>query len=135
MSTTRGLRNNNPGNIRVSKTKWQGEVEESTKKDSAFEEFKDMAHGYRALLKLLQNYRKVHNLQTITEIISRWAPPIENNTAGYISRVCKEMGVEEGYVPNINDKEVMCSLAAAISQVENGVPAVILDIEAGWNLL
>ncbi len=133
--STRGLRNNNPGNIRVSTTAWQGEVEEFEKKDSIFEEFKDMAHGYRALLKLLQNYRKLYGLQTITEIIGRWAPPIENNTAGYISRVCKEMGVDASYVPNINDKEVMCSLAAAISQVENGVPAVMLDIEAGWNLL
>ncbi len=133
--STRGLRNNNPGNIRVSKTRWQGEVESSAKRDSAFEEFKDMAHGYRALLKLLQNYRKVHGLQTITEIINRWAPPIENNTAGYISRVCKEMGVDANYVPDINNKEVMCSLAAAISQVENGVPAVMIDIEAGWNLL
>ena len=57
----RGLRNNNPGNIRNSDaTDWKGEVKPSQKKDNAFEEFGTMAHGYRALIKLLQNYRQYH---------------------------------------------------------------------------
>ncbi|MFI3322095.1 MAG: structural protein P5 [Rikenellaceae bacterium] len=135
MSKPRGLRNNNPGNIRVSATVWQGEVEWAAKKDKSFEEFKDMAHGYRALIKLLQNYRKFHGCSTIADIISRWAPPSENDTSAYINRVCKCMGTDANYMPNINDKQVMCSLAAAISLVENGTPAVMIDIEAGWNLL
>ena len=52
----RGLRNNNPGNIRNSNSvKWQSEVDAANKKDFTFEEFKDRASGYRALLKLLRN--------------------------------------------------------------------------------
>lgn len=132
----RGLRNNNPGNIRNSEaTKWQGEVEPSAKKDFVFEEFEDRAHGYRALIRLLQNYRKKHGCQTIADFISRWAPSNENNTAGYITRVCQEMQVPNTYVPDIDDKSTMVALASAISLVENGIPAIQSEVEAGWEIL
>lgn len=134
--TPRGLRNNNPGNIRNSDaTDWKGEVAAEKKRDNAFEEFKDMAHGYRALIKLLQNYRRKHGLQTISDFIGRWAPRTENDTSAYITRVCWEMQVPSSYVPDINDKTTMCNFAAAISLVENGIPAVMADVEAGWELL
>ncbi|MDR0937987.1 MAG: structural protein P5 [Mediterranea sp.] len=132
----RGLRNNNPGNIRNSDaTDWKGEVAAADKRDDAFEEFKDIAHGYRALIRLLQNYRRKWGCRTIGDFIRRWAPPSENNTAGYISRVCSEMQVPDTYVPDVEDKGTMCAFAAAISQVENATPAVMADVEAGWNLL
>lgn len=90
----RGLRNNNPGNIRLSATtQWQGEVRPS--RDRSFCQFKTMAHGYRALIKLLQNYRKLNGCRTISDFINRWAPPTENNTSGYINRVCREMQVPD----------------------------------------
>ena len=129
----RGLRNNNPGNIRLSRTLWQGEVRPS--QDQAFCQFRGMAYGYRALIKLLQNYRRVNGCRAISDFINRWAPPVENNTSGYISRVCKEMQVPASHVPDINDRATMCAFAAAISQVENGVPAVMADVQAGWSLL
>lgn len=136
MATPRGLRNNNPGNIRNSDaTDWKGEVPAAAKKDNAFEEFQDMAHGYRALIKLLQNYRRKHGCHTVADFINRWAPRTENNTSGYIRRVCAEMQVPAVYVPDVNDKATMIAMAAAISQVENGVPAVTSEVEAGWNLL
>lgn len=130
---SRGLRNCNPGNIRNSTTVWVGEIVPS--QDKAFKQFKSMAYGYRAVIKLLQNYRKLYNRQTIAEFIERWAPPKENNTSAYISRVCREMQVPATYIPDIEDREVMCTFAAAISLVENGVPAVMSDIEKGWELL
>lgn len=129
----RGLRNCNPGNIRITNDKWLGLREEQT--DKEFFQFKEMRWGYRALIRTLQNYRRKHGLQTIAEMIGRWAPHTENNTSGYISRVCKEMQVPSSYVPNVEDKGTMCALAAAISEVENGVPAVMSEIEEGWALL
>ena len=60
-----------------------------------------MAYGYRALIKLLQNYRRVNGCRTIADFINRWAPPVENNTSGYISRVCREMQVPNTYVPDV----------------------------------
>ncbi len=130
---TRGLRNNNPGNLRLSKDKWQGLRAVQT--DKEFFQFETMAHGYRALIRTLQNYRKLHKCQTIADFISRYAPKIENNTAGYIQRVCREMQVSTTYVPDVNDKATMCNFAAAISQVENGVSAGMADIYSGWELL
>ena len=130
---TRGLRNNNPGNLRLSKDKWQGLRAVQT--DKAFFQFETMAYGYRALIRTLQNYRKLHKCQTIADFINRYAPKIENNTAGYIQRVCREMQVPTTYVPDVNDKATMCNFAAAISQVENGTPAVMAGVYSGWELL
>lgn len=132
-SLPRGLRNCNPGNIRITKDKWQGLREVQT--DKSFFQFTEMRWGYRALLRTLQNYREIHNCQTIADFIKRWAPSVENNTSGYISRVCSEIQVPSTFVPDVNDKDTMCAFAAAISQVENGVPAVMEDVVAGWELL
>nr|DAU74093.1 MAG TPA: virion protein [Crassvirales sp.] len=133
MSLPRGLKNCNPGNIRITKDKWVGlkEVQE----DKSFFQFKEMKWGYRALIRTLQNYRKKHGCRTIADFIKRWAPETENNTSGYVNRVCSEMQVRSTYVPDVDDEATMCAFAAAISRVENGVPAVIADIEKGWELL
>lgn len=129
----RGLRNNNPGNIRITKDKWQGLS--PVQNDSSFFQFTEIKWGYRALIRTLQNYRRKHGCQTIADFIRRWAPECENNTSGYITRVCTEMQVFSTFVPDVSDKDTMCAFAAAISQVENGVPAVMADVESGWQLL
>ena len=129
----RGIRNCNPGDIRITKDRWQGLCPAQT--DGEFFQFTEMKWGYRALIRTLQNYRRKHGCQTIADFISRWAPRTENNTSGYITRVCREMQVPTSFVPDVDDKGTMCALAAAISQVENGIPAVMADVEAGWELL
>ena len=87
----RGLRNNNPGNIRLSKDKWQGLRQEQT--DGTFFQFIAPMWGYRALIRTIQNYHRLHGCRTIAEYINRWAPATENHTSGYISAVCREMQV------------------------------------------
>lgn len=129
----RGLRNCNPGNIRITKDEWKGLREEQTDKD--FFQFESMAWGYRALIKTLQNYRKLHDCWTIGDFIRRYAPPTENHTTAYIRTVCEKMGVPPEYVPNVDDKATMCLMAYAISYYENGVPPVMEYIAEGWNLL
>lgn len=129
----RGLRNANPGNLRRGKDKWQGLREVQT--DPEFFQFVSPEYGYRALIRTLQNYRRLHGLQTIAELISRWAPANENNTSAYIRSVCREMQMPSTYVPDVEDKGTMCALAAAISRHENGVDAVMEDVERGWELL
>lgn len=129
----RGLRNCNPGNIRLGSCRWIGEIRPS--QDEAFCQFRDMKHGYRALLRLLQNYRCKHGLKSIADMIRRWAPASENNTNAYIIDVCRQMQMPSSYVIDIEDKDSMCALAAAISRHENGVDAVMSDVYAGWDLL
>lgn len=133
MTQPRGLRNNNPGNIRRSSDNWQGLA--SMQNDPDFFQFTDPGYGYRALIRTLRTYRKKHGLQTIADMIGRWAPSHENDTAGYVRAVCREMQVPDSYVPDIDDRGTMCALAAAISRVENGVPADMEDVERGWELL
>lgn len=129
----RGIRNCNPGNIRITKDKWKGLRPEQT--DKEFFQFTEMKWGYRALLRCLQNYRKRHGCQTIKDFIERWAPESENNTTAYIKTVCEKMGVPTLYVPNVDDKVTMCLFAAAISYVENGRLAEMEDVAEGWDLL
>lgn len=88
---TRGLRNNNPGNIRHSKSIWLGQSE--IQPDVSFVTFDTMAYGCRALGVTLLHYQSIYGLHTVREIINRWAPPNENNTNEYIRNVCIEMSV------------------------------------------
>lgn len=76
----RGMRNRNPGNIRRSATKYLGEVAPS--RDAAFKQFETMAWGYRAMFVLLDSYSR-KGYRTIRQMISRYAPPIENHTKLY----------------------------------------------------
>lgn len=129
----RGIRNCNPGNIRITKDKWKGL--RADQKDKEFFQFTEMKWGYRALIRTLQNYRKRHDCWTIGDFIRRWAPPSENNTMAYIRTVCEKMGVPPAYVPNVDDKLSMCMMAAAISFVENGRLAEMEEVAEGWDLL
>ena len=129
----RGYRNNNPGNIRLSRDHWQGLAEEQN--DDSFFQFETMAYGFRALIKILQNYHKKHGCRTISDYIRRWAPANENNTTAYIKSVCTALQVPSDFVLNINDRSVMIPLAYAIARHENGEKPIIKDIEEGWELL
>lgn len=132
MRISRGLRNNNPLNIRRNSTKWKGLA--TLQHDKEFFCFVSPQWGYRAAIITLRNYRKIHNLQTIAQWVSRWAPPVENNTTAYIDFVCSKSGYCADFVPNINNKEQICSIVAAMSYMENGVEAVTADVEKGWEL-
>lgn len=128
----RGLSNNNPGNIRISETKYKGEIQPS--KDKAFKQFETMAYGYRAMFMLLYTYQKRHGLRTIRQMISRWAPPTENFTENYIRYVAlwSEIGADTRF--DTLTKSTMVPIVAAMSRMENGAPAVMADVEAGWQL-
>ena len=128
----RGLRNNNPGNIRRNSDVFQGEVNPSRDKD--FKQFKSMAYGYRAVFKILSNYHRVYKLTTIRKMISRWAPENENNTAAYVSLVSSYSGIGPDDLLNF-DREQMIRIVAGMSKVENGREANMYDVIAGLDLL
>lgn len=130
---SRGLKNNNPGNVRHDGTKWQGEIIPS--QDASFKQFSSMAYGYRCMIKLLQNYSKLHGCNTVHKMINRYAPPIENHTDNYIRVVCDRANIQPDAEVAINNKDEMCRIVAAMSYVENGVPAVMPNVMAGWELL
>ena len=129
---SRGLRNNNPGNIRLDGIHWKGEKEPST--DGAFKQFTSMAWGYRAMFQTLNTYSNKYGLDTIRKMISRWAPPTENDTNAYIKAVSDRSGTPPDSRITTTNRDVMVPIVAAMSAVENGVEAKMADVEAGWTL-
>lgn len=125
---TRGLRNNNPGNIRRSADRWQGMREQQT--DPEFVQFTAATYGIRALAKVLLNYQQLHGLRTVRQIINRWAPPNENNTAAYVSHVAAKLGVSPDQ--DIAVRLHLKPLVEAIIRHENGIqPYTSATIDAG----
>lgn len=130
----RGIRNNNPGNLRRTSDRWMGL--RPVQDDPDFFQFTRIEWGYRALLRTLQNYRRLHGCRTVADFIRRWAPPEDgNDTSAYIRAVCRELQVPATHVPDVDDADAMCALAAAISRVECGVEADPEAVRRGWNLL
>ena len=124
--TTRGIRNNNPGNIRKSATvAWMGQIPPDQAQDLDFVEFTAPEFGIRAIAKILKAYAG-RGLITIEKIISTWAPPTENDTQAYIASVVKQTGFNPTEPLTYN--RIMALIPAIIKQ-ENGVqpysPAII----------
>jgi hypothetical protein len=109
----RGIRNNNPGNIKMGDS-WQG----SAGDDGTFIIFADMSWGTRALATALTNMQK-RGVNTIQDIISTWAPASENNTNAYVNAVSKDMGIPPSEVLSM-DQDTLASLMRAIINHENG---------------
>lgn len=129
---SRGLRNNNPGNIRLGSFLYRGERAKSS--DSAFRQFESMAWGYRAMFVLLHTYARRYGCRTLREFISRYAPPSENHTDAYIRFVATKAHLgDEEHIDTLS-KGVMVPLVAAMSEMENGVAANLEDVNAGWEL-
>lgn len=138
---TRGLRNNNPLNIRHSSDEWQGAA--TTQTDTAFVQFQSMAYGYRAAWKILDTYcltfRRERRAYNVRNIIARWAPPTENDTEAYVKTVVKLSGLGGNEnVPrplrrrNFERLEKTARLIAAMTSVENGIRMEQVDMEAIW---
>ena len=113
----RGIRNNNPLNIRIGNT-WLGERPNPT--DPAFEEFVTMEYGLRAAFIILRRYIRRYHKDTITSIVSTWAPSSENDTLKYIDRVAMMTKLSPTDTIDYYDRETMCRLVAAMAQVECG---------------
>jgi len=116
--TPRGIRNNNPGNIRWSNIPWQGLVQHRT--DPDFCQFVDAYHGIRALALNLHDYGKLHGIHTLRAAIERWAPPSENDTGSYLAFVAKKTGIDPDADIDLADWLTVHDITRAIIQRENG---------------
>lgn len=129
----RGIRNNNPLNIRLSKDKWKGRA--LTQTDGEFFQFVSMPYGIRAAFIILRRYIRTYKRDTIEKIISRWAPVNENNTKGYIDRVAAFMNYPACKPIDYDEFGVMRKLVKAMSIVENGGNYLSdADIASGYML-
>jgi len=116
---TRGIRNNNPGNLRrLGNQLWSGEIPYAESQDTAFSQFKEMKYGVRALQRqIVTNLRR--GLNTPEKFINSYAPPHENNTLAYINSVAKALAIATTSIIEPSEETVI-ALAKIIVKVENG---------------
>lgn len=108
----RGIRNNNPGNIKRGSS-WIGL--RPVQEDATFAQFVAPEFGLRALAYLLKRYQTTYGLNTVRGIISRWS---STDQAPYISFVAKELGVSPDSILNVDAR--LPDLMRAIVEFENG---------------
>ncbi|MDE9494534.1 hypothetical protein KKJ09_13290 [Xenorhabdus bovienii] len=119
----RGIRNNNPGNLEMG-SPWQGLAKRP--QDARFCSFVDATFGIRALAVTLITYhdkRKAANgsrIDTVREVIERWAPSIENHTERYVQFVSKAIGVYPEQNIDLHDYDTIRPMVEAIIRQENG---------------
>ena len=136
MSIPRGIRNNNPLNIRRSKDKWKGM--RAVQSDAQFVQFESLEWGWRAAFYLLtRTYYHKYRLFTIRAIVQKWAPAIENNTKAYIANVSRLTGIDADEPLGIPSDQPArwIALGTAMAIQENGTES--LDYFAmlrGWTL-
>ena len=128
---TRGVRNNNPLNIRKG-NRWKGLKTPNT--DGTFDQFISVYWGYRAAFVILRNYILKYKCNTVAKIIARWAPTNENNTAAYIKTVCKKTGFEPDTIirPQYED---LSKLVYAMAWVESMVTPSCATLRYSWDLI
>lgn len=116
----RGIRNNNPGNIdRDPKNKWQGLAKDQSS-DPRFCVFSTPAYGIRAIARTLISYQDKYNLDTVRKIISRWAPPGENDTETYLKTVAMACGVHPDEYVSTHQYAILRPMVESIIRRENG---------------
>ena len=136
MSLPRGIRNNNPLNIRRSKDKWKGMKAQQS--DAQFVQFESMEWGWRAAFWLLtRTYYHKYRLFTIRAIVQKWAPTIENNTKAYIHNVSRLTGINPDEPIGIPSEQPSRWIALGIAMAIQETGTESLDYFAmlrGWEL-
>ena len=150
MNEPRGIRNNNPLNIRLSKDKWQGQINgkgnidgnsslssERAGGEAVFCVFSSIELGWRAAFVILcKTYYGKYKLRTIRGIVTRWAPPKENNTPAYIRHVSDYTGI--GPDRDLGDPQTHPTnwllIGYAMAVMENGKTLPPIPMIKGFSL-
>jgi len=112
----RGIRNNNPGNIRKSSIEWKG----ASGNDGTFVKFATPEDGIRAIARVLKVYDSKYKINTPAGIIGRWAPSSENFTDKYIDFVAKKLNKKPTERIDVNNDNELAKIIKAIIEYENG---------------
>ena len=112
-----GIRQNNPGNIRVGES-WLGSL--PPRKGDAFCRFEAPVWGLRAMACLLRNYYRRHGLRTIRQVVARWAPSNENNVEAYVRSVAEHSGLPADTAMDFSSADVLRRIIPAMVRHENG---------------
>ena len=120
-ATTRGIRLNNPGNIRKSDATRELIGLSVFQDDPGFWTFFTPEYGIRAIAKLLLTYQRKHRLFSCAQIIGRWAPSSDSNpTTAYAEFVATQLNVNTNEDVDLEDTATLTKMVKAIIHFENG---------------
>lgn len=133
----RGIRNNNPLNIRHG-SNWKGLRPKQT--DPSFCQFESMQMGIRAAYRLMRNHILGFSgtrpkMNTLRKLISVWAPPSENATDKYVRHVSTLTGIDPNAIIDPTDRKTLVNIAREMAFVENGVYLDRSIFESAYDLL
>lgn len=133
MATPRGIRNNNPLNIRHNRANaWQGRVSPQT--DPSFVQFASMSYGVRAAFIIMFNYTRQMPGLTLADLVSRWAPPTENDSHAYAHYVSQLTGLRLDAPASSFTPGQWQDVLAAMARYENGQAISRQDIALGYRM-
>lgn len=115
---------NNPGNIRNTGIQWQGADLDNS---GDFVKFDTPEDGLRAMMLNLQNQQKLHGATNLNDIVSRYAPPSENDTDGYIKFVSDKTGIDPAQPIDMTDKDTALAVTKAMVHREQGKGGTLPD--------
>lgn len=133
LKSPRGIRNNNPLNLRKSSNEWLGKIRNGSDKD--FEQFLSIEYGIRAAFINMRTILRRKRGCTLEQLIEVWAPRFENHTDTYIRSVVKESGLSASSLLNFTDKEMMCRLARAMAFVEVGQLLDMASFQKAYDMI
>lgn len=124
----KGVLLNNPGNLQKTNDEWVGMTK--LQDNARFVRFKSPKYGIRAVMKTILSYDDLYGLNTISRIITRYAPPGENDTDSYIRDVSFRSGFSPNVLIDLSKPENLMLLAQGIVIHENGHPPA--DMPPNW---
>jgi len=124
MGTPAGVAFHNPLNMRPIQPPFEGTVGSGTVGAAGeFTKFQSNVFGFRAAARNLIAYFDRLGVKTIRGIITRWAPPSDNNnTEAYITTVCNKTGYRDTEELALKSYEVAYNILHAMTEVEQGAP-------------
>lgn len=126
----RGVRNNNPLNIRLSSQVFRGEVTNIYEKE--FKCFRSMVWGFRAAFCIIRTYITLKGCKTPRQIIHRWCP--DDSAARYVDFVCSRCNVDPDGALSFVSRLVMVALVSAMAKFETGVEFPQSLVDKGYQL-
>lgn len=130
MNLPRGIRNNNPLNIKIGND-WQGERPNT---DGVFEEFTTMQYGLRAAFIILRKYITKYERNTIRKIVHSWSPDGSRMESIYMSSVSKWSDIGLDQTIRYDDSDTMCKIVQGMAKVETGRTIGLNIIEEAYEM-
>lgn len=132
----RGIRNNNPLNIRKSSDKWFGMS--AVQDDKDFVTFSSMLYGFRAafvnMFTHIQRGKKILMPVSLYREIQTWAPPSENNVVAYVDSVCQQTHLQPTHILKIEDKQNLVAIVRAMAYFETGTTFPVSVVSEAYDL-